>query len=761
MIQASNANLQARTPKASGAENHRTSSSKVRRRGAEWFLELWSLKLLWSLVVGSWSFLRGRHFSLRPVLSCFILLNLIPTFTFAQDRLKTMPAYEQAQRWSRDLTNLVKLGNLSVTWKDEGKAFEYRKEGKRYRYDIATGKTEEVGAGTTNAPSETADEQRGGGRRGNRPPGVMRGRQQASALSPNGKLKAFYRDRNIWLTGADGTNEVAITQDGSEKTRIKYGTATWVYGEELDQTTAIWWSTNSDKVAFYRFDESGVLDFYLVGKLTSIQDRMEVEPYPKAGATNPIPDLFIYDVNTKNSVRVDVRDGKPFDDAVLGHYVYGISWTQDGRELLFHRTNRRQNILELCAADPETGKCRVVVREEWPASWVANSPTIRFLKDGKRFIWASERTGWKNFYLYDLSGHLHAQLTQHSFEVAEIVRADEDVGWLYYTARSGDNPLKLQLHRVRLDGHDGQRLTDPALHHSIDLAPDGKHFIDVAQTHDSPPVTSLMDTEGQRVTELARSDMTRFWKLHLHPTELLLFKADDGQTDLYGMLHFPPHFSPDKKYPLLISVYAGPETAGANETFTTGSALTHYGFLYATFDSRSANGRGKRCLDAIYQKLGTVEIDDQAAGVKSLWPRRYLDKKRVGIFGTSYGGTASALCLLRHPEVFHAACSSSPVTDFRNYDTIYTERYMWLPQDNKAGYDAGSMMTYANKLQGRLMLYYGTADDNVHPSNMMQLIQALQRAGKSFELQVGPDQGHSAINRERMLEFFLESFAMR
>jgi dipeptidyl-peptidase-4 len=696
------------------------------------------------------------------MVSCwFALLLFVPALGVAQDRLKTMPAYEQAQRWSQDLTNLVKLGNLSVTWKDEGKAFEYRKEGKRFSYDIATGKTEEVGAGATNAPSQTGDERRGGGRRGNRPPGVTRGRQQASALSPNGKLKAFYRDRNLWLSGADGTNEDAITQDGSEKTRIKYGTASWVYGEELDQTTAIWWSTNSDKVAFYRFDESGVMDFYLVGKLTSIQDRLEVEPYPKAGATNPIPDLFIYDVNTKNTVQVDVRDGKSFDDAVLGHYVYGISWSHDGKELLFHRTNRRQNILELCAADPETGKCRVIVREEWPASWVANSPTIRFLKDGKRFIWASERTGWKNFYLYDLSGHLHAQLTQHSFEVAEIVRADEDAGWLYYTARSGDNPLKLQLHRVRLDGHDEQRLTDPAFHHSIDLAPDGKHFIDVAQTHDSPPVTSLMDTEGKRVAELARSDMTRFWKLHLHPTELLQFKADDGQTDLYGMLHFPPHFNPDKKYPLLISVYAGPGTSGANETFTTPNSLTHYGFLYATFDSRSANGRGKRCLDAIYQKLGTVEIDDQAAGVKSLWPRRYLDKKRVGIFGTSYGGTASALGLLRHPEVFHAACSSSPVTDFRNYDTIYTERYMWLPQDNKAGYDAGSMMTYTDKLKGRLMLYYGTADDNVHPSNMMQLVQALQRAGKSFELQVGPDQGHSAINRERMLEFFLESFAMR
>lgn len=707
---------------------------------------------------GAWNFAGGlsRNFWTLQT-SLFASVVFLPTLALAQDRLKTMPAYAQAQRLNRELTDVVKLGNLSVTWKDGGKAFEFQKNGKRYRYEIAAGHTVELGPGLTNSTGSVGDERRGGGRRGTRPAGVARGRQQASTISPDGKLKAFYRDRNLWVSDADGTNELALTQDGSEKTRVKYGTASWVYGEELDQTTAIWWSTNSDKVAFYRFDESGVLDFYLVGKLTGVQDRMEVEPYPKAGTTNPIPDLLIYDVNSRSTVRVDVRDGKPFNDSVVGHYVYGVFWSPDGKDLLFHRTNRRQNILELCAADPRSGKCRVIVREEWPASWVANSPTMRFLKDGHRFIWASERSGWKNLYLYDLSGRSLAQLTHHAFEVIDVVRVAEESGWLYYTARSGDNPMKMQLHRVRLDGQNEQRLTDPAFHHTIDLAPDARHFIDVAQTHDSPPVTRLMSSEGKLVSELATSDMTRFWKLNLMPAELLRFKAADGQADLYGLLHFPPHFTPDKRYPVLVSVYAGPGTSGANETFTVGNSLTHYGFLYATFDSRGAGARGKHFLDAIYQKLGTIEIDDQAEGVKSLWPRRYVDKKRVGIFGTSYGGTASALCLLRHPEVFRAACSSSPVTDFRNYDTIYTERYMWLPQENKEGYDAGSMVTYADKLKGRLMLYYGTTDDNVHPSNMMQFIQALQRAGKSFELQLGPDLGHSAINRERMMEFFLEN----
>ena len=354
-----------------------------------------------------------------------------------------------------------------------------------------------------------------------------------------------------------------------------------------------------------------------------------------------------------------------------------------------------------------------------------------------------------------------ATLTRHEFEVANIVRVDEAAGLLYYLAHDGDNPMKLQLHRVGLDGAGERRLTDPAYHHTIDMAPDGQHFIDVAQAHDSPPVTRLRDADGNVLAELAKSDLTKFNELGLRPVELLQFKAADGQTDLYGMLHFPSNFRPFKKYPLLVNVYAGPETTGARETFTQPSALTELGFLVASFDSRGASGRGKRFLDSIYLKLGTVEIDDQAAGVKSLWDRRYVDKKRVGIFGTSYGGTAAAMCLLRYPGVFQAAVSSSPVTDFRNYDTIYTERYLWLPQENKTAYDTASLLSCADKLNGRLLLYYGTADNNVHPNNVMQLIQSLQKAGKSFEVQVGPDLGHTSVNRERMMEFFIENLVLK
>ena len=243
---------------------------------------------------------------------------------------------------------------------------------------------------------------------------------------------------------------------------------------------------------------------------------------------------------------------------------------------------------------------------------------------------------------------------------------------------------------------------------------------------------------------------------------MFTYKAADGTT-LRGLIQFPSNFDPAKKYPALVSVYGGPASASntARETFVTPSALTEYGFLLLNLDSRAAPGMGKRTLDAIYMKLGQVEMDDMAAGVKSLWSRPYFDKARVGMYGTSYGGYSAVMSILRHPDVYAAASASSPVTAWNHYDTIYTERYMWIPQENKEGYEAGSAMKYARDLKGRLLIYYGTADNNVHPSNSMQLIDALMKAGKSFDVQVGPDLGHTGVNQGRMMEFFIENLVVR
>lgn len=679
-----------------------------------------------------------------------VLLSGTASMAPGQDRIRAMPGYEQYSRMVGQINGAVRSGALQVTWADSGKALEYNRDGRRWRFTI--GQRGPVDIGAAEGP---------GGRGGGRGGGPERGRQFATADAPVGGLRAFYRDRNLWVSAVDGSNERAVTSDGSETARIKYGTASWVYGEELNQVTAMWWSPDGTRLAYYRFDEKPVPDFYLQLGQTKIQSELDVEAYPKAGVDNPVVDLFVFDVPSGQSRRLDIRDGKPLTDDVVGHYVYAVRWSPDGRELLVHRTNRRQNVLELAACSPQDGACRIVVRDEWPPSWVDNTPTFQFLADGRRFIWESERTGWKNYYLYDLDGRLLATLTNHAFEVAGIVRVDEKAGVLYYLARDGDNHMKTQLHRVGLDGKNDRRLTDPSFHHTVNLAPDGRHFVDVAQTHAQPPVTRVLDMQGRVVAELATSDLARFDSLGLRRAELFTFKAADSSTVLHGLLQFPSNFDPARRYPVLVSVYAGPATNGARETFVNPSALAEYGFLVVSLDARSAAGRGKRFLDAIYEKLGVVEIDDLAAGVKSLRSRPYVDRERVGIFGTSYGGYASAMAILRYPDVFAAASAASPVTDWRHYDTIYTERYMYTPQVNKAGYDAGSAMTYAANLKGRLMIYYGTADNNVHPNNSMQLIQALQRAGKSFEVQVGPDAGHSGLNQARMMEFFIENLVIR
>ena len=715
-------------------------------------------------------------------------LTMLPAVVRAQDRLKAMPGYDQYVKMAPIYAGAVKLGSVlngaggrggrggfggaagasAVVWTADGKGVEYSWDAKRYHFDFATRRATEIAAAAP-APDATAG---GRGGRGNAgvsgsilgcggvmlPPPV-RGRQRPVAASPDGKYLATYRDRNLTVCDASGAGTVPVTSDGNEKDRIKYGTASWVYGEELGQTTAMWWNPASTKLAYFRFDESRVPDFYITNDETKIQTRVDVEAYPKPGVPNPVVDLFVYDLATRRTQRIDVRDGKPFTNDVVGHYVYDMTWSPDGKELLIHRTNRRQNVLELAACSPETGRCRPIIHEEWPTGWVENHPPMRYLADSTRFLWESERNGFKNYYLYNLGGQLLATVTANQFEAAGIVRVDEKTRTLWYTARDGDNFMKVQLHKVGLDGKGDRRLTDPAFNHQVDISPDGKYFIDVAQTHDQAPVSRLIDVAtGKVVAELARSDLSAMEQRGLHKAELYSYLAADGKTKLYGELWFPSNFDPGKTYPILTSEYGGPAAGtGVSETFSAGNPQAEYGFLIVALSSRAMPGMGKRTLDDIYLKLGQTEMDDMAEGIKALWNRPYVDRNRVGIYGTSYGGYTALMEILRHPDVFTVASSSSPPTDWRNYDTIYTERYMWLPDsaENKVGYDKGSAMTYVRNLTGRLLLDYGTVDDNVHNTNMMQVIKALQGAGKSFEVQLQPDVGHSGVNQARMMEFFI------
>jgi len=744
-----------------------------------------------------------------PVAAAAVGLAFALSPVAAQDRLPGMPGYDQflkmqpviAGAWGPQAPETSGAAT-NVLWADNNASVTYTANGQSHRFDVATRTVADLGeaafgGGRGRGRGAGGGQTPPGGGRGQTPPArggleqqqsemtsgpivgcpsgaAARGRQADCLVSPDRRRKAFYRGRNLWIANFDGTNERAITTDGSEASRVKYGAASWVYGEELGQTTAIWWSPDSTRVGYYRFDEKKVPDFYVHMNQTEVQDSIDVEAYPKAGDPNPIADVFVYDVAGGKSTKIDVRDGKPFSNDV-GHYVYGVQWTRDGSALVIERANRRQQIIELASCAPATGACRTVLREEWTTGWLNASIDPRFspwlaphwLSDGKRFIWESERTGWKNYYLYDLDTGLLNPITRNDAEAGAIVRVDEPTHTLFYTARDGDNYLKLQLHRVHLDGTNDVRLTDPKTNHAATasaLSPDGRYFVDVYQTHDEPPATRILDlSAGQVVAEVAKSDLARYTQAGFHKAELFSYLADDGKTTLYGEISFPSTFDPSKQYPVLVSVYGGPvlQNSIPTETFAGPSATAEYGFLTVLVSYRGVPGVGKRAADALYLHLGVAEMDDMADGVKALWSRPYVDKSRVGIYGTSYGGYTSAMELLRHPEVFAVASASSPTTDWRNYDSTYTERYMWLPSENQAGYDAGNAVTYAKDLRGRLLLYYGTADNNVHQNNTMQLITALQRAGKSFEVQVGPDRPHTGVDNGRMMEFLIENLIMR
>jgi len=759
-----------------------------------------------------------------PVVPALIAIVIAFAPLAAQDRLAGMPGYDQFTRIQPVITAAwgpqapeTSGAATNVAWSSDGRTVTYTASGKAYRFDVATKTAVETGqaivGGGRGADRGGARGAGGGGGRGQAPPAgagrsggmeparagrsggmeqeqsemaagpvsgcpsgaAARGRQADCIVSPDQKLKAFYRNRNLWVANFDGSNERAVTTDGSEATRVKNGTGSWVYGEELGQTTAIWWSPDSTRVGFYRFDEGHVPDFFVQMNQTEVQDSIDIEAYPKAGDPNPIPDVFVFDVASGHVTKIDARDGKPFSNDV-GHYVYGVEWTKDGSELVIERANRRQQIVELATCRPATGACRTVVHEEWTSGWLNASIDARFspwlaphwLNDGKRFIWESERNGWKNYYLYDLERGLLNPITSNTaFEAGSIVRIDETANVLFYTARDGDNYLKLQLHRVNLNGSDDVRLTDPAFTHVVSpafLSPDGRHLVDVYQTHDEPPASQVLDVSTRQVVaQLAKSDLTKYQAAGFHKAELFSYLAADGRTKLFGQISFPSNFDPAKKYPVLVSVYGGPvlQSNIPAETFVGPNATAEYGFLMVLVSYRGVPGTGKHAADTLYLHLGVTEMDDMAEGVKALWGRDYVDKARVGIYGTSYGGYTSAMELLRHPEVFAVASSSSPTTDWRDYDSTYTERYMWLPTENQAGYDAGNVVTYAKDLRGRLLLYYGTADNNVHQDNTMQLIKELQRQGKSFEVQVGPDQPHSGVNNARMMEFLIENLIMR
>jgi dipeptidyl-peptidase-4 len=658
----------------------------------------------------------------------------------AQDRISDLPRYERYKQVSDNLGRLVTGGSIgNVQWDACGRWMRFERGSSTWQFDLERQLLTEIQEADEDAPADRDE-------RPARPRRPDRGRQRDRETSPDGRWIAACESWNVVLRSASDEHAapVHVTTAGYRKHR--YGTASWVYGEELDQTSAMWWSPDSRYLAYYEFDERQVRDYYLLGGLTEIHTELLAEGYPKAGEPNPVASIHVHDVEGGSTTRIDVG-------ADPEQYVYSVRWSPaeggpgaaSGSVLLFNRTNRHQNTLEVLAADPATGGARVVVTESQP-TWQENSPELRFLKDHRRFIWGTERSGWKHLELRDLDGRLLRSLTQGEFPCHSIVRIDEDDmggGVLYFAAYNGDHPLNLQLNSVRLDGSHQQRLTPVAFHHGdFNISPDGRWFTARRQTVTSPPATVLYDDLGREMAVLAASDTSRMCELGAQPAEMFTFKAADGKTDLFGILQKPSGPPGSERLPLIVDVYGGPQSRRVHNTFGQFNPLCELGYIIAVMDNRGTTGRGKAFESANYLKLGDVDLADQAAGVRFLAQRPDIDAGRVGITGHSYGGYMAALGVMKHPDVFHAAVAGSAVTDWRHYDTIYTERYMRTPAENAAGYEAGSCLTYVDRFRGRLLLLHGMLDDNVHPANAFQLIDALQRAGKPVEMVFYANRGH-------------------
>lgn len=578
----------------------------------------------------------------------------------------------------------------------------------------------------------------------------VRGRTYGDVLSPDLKYRAFARDYDLYIKDMEG-NEKALTTGGNED--LRNGFPDWVYPEELGQYEAFWWSPDSRKIAFMQFDESPVTKYPIVHDV-SARPRLELLSYPKAGANNPIVRLFIVDIETKKIVRLETGD-------TLDVYLYRGKWTPDGKLFTYHRLNRLQNRIEIFAADPASGQTRLIIQDEDPC-YIDEQTDLIFLQDGHRLLWTSERTGWREIYLYDMSGKLLRQVTNAKLPVRTIHGVDETSGFIYFTGYE-KNGTETHLYRVKLDGSGLRKMTAETGMHSISLAPGFKYYLDSFSSFDKPQSSVLNRIDGTEVKVLGQAvPSPEFLALDLKKPEHFSFKSADGVYDLDALIYFPADFDPAKKYPLILSIYGGPGSKGIANTYKMNDAnqtLAQLGFLVAVCDYRGVSGRGKAFQNLHYMKLGQVEFEDHVAFVKSLGSRPYVDTKRVGITGHSYGGYFSALCLLKAPDVFHVGVAGAPVTDWRNYDSIYTERYMRRPQDNPDGYEKGSCLTYAKNLKGKLFIHHGAVDDNVHPGNTIQLAEALLKANKKFDMMIYPEQQHGIRfprYSESRVEYFIE-----
>lgn len=581
---------------------------------------------------------------------------------------------------------------------------------------------------------------------------LSKNRKQSYAdFSPDGTKVAFVRDNNLFYTDLKDMQEVQVTRDGRVNEIIN-GSTDWVYEEEFYGTKAFFWSPDGSKIAYCTFDERAVPEYNLQ-LWQNLYPKDYRFKYPKAGEKNSEVSVSIFNLIDAKTVRVDLGSEKDI-------YIPRINWTQNPALLSIRRMNRLQNKLELLHADAKTGTTKTVLEEQSP-SYIDLEFTddLKYLKNGRQFIWSSEQDGYKHLYLYDISGKLIRQITKGSWEVSDFVGVDEKRGLVYYTSKEV-SPIEKHLYVIGISGKNKKRLSVSRGVNEIDMSPDFTYYINTNSRIDLPYRISLHRSSGGKELRVLEdnADLKRTMSEYtLSPVEFFTFKTSEG-VDLNGYMIKPPDFNASKKYPVLMYVYGGPGDQKVIDEWE-GNLMWHQmlaqqGYIVTCVDNRGTGGRGEVFKKCTYGKLGALEVKDQIETATYLGNLPYVDRARIGIWGWSFGGYMTLLCLTLGNGVFKTGIAIAPVTNWRFYDTIYTERFLQKPQDNPGGYDNNSPLTYADRLKGALLLVHGTGDDNVHVQNSMEMQNALIRSGKQFESFFYPNRNHGIYGGNTRLHLY-------
>ncbi|APE03947.1 S9 family peptidase [Alteromonas mediterranea] len=572
-------------------------------------------------------------------------------------------------------------------------------------------------------------------------------------LSPKGNYISFIRDQNLYVKHIASGKETAITKEGGGN--IKFGMAEFVAQEEMGRMTGYWWSPDESKIAFTKVDESPV-DVITRSEIYADDIKLIEQKYPKAGTPNVLVELAIQDINSGDRTWVDLGDDKDI-------YFARGKWMPNSSTFTYQWQTRDQQTLELRAFDITESKQKVLLTES-SDTWVNLHDDLYFLKEQGQFIWASERDGFKHLYLFDNNGKLVKQLTKGDWVVDSVEAIDTANNRLYFSGRK-DTPLESHVYSVSLDGGDITRVTELGAYHSAAFSKDASIFIDRFSTINSPAQVSLNSATGDRITWLEENKVEEGHPLHAYmdswtAPEFGDITTKDGATLKYRI--YTPESAkqnPKQKPPVIVYLYGGPHAQVVTNSWAgnRGLLFQHWvdqGYVVFTLDNRGSNYRGKGFEDPIYKKMGFIEVEDQVAGVEFLRTLPFVDAKRIGVHGHSYGGYMTLMTMFKAGDYFAAGVSGAPVTDWRLYDTHYTERYMGNPNTDDDAYTASSVFPYAKDLKGDLLIYHGMADDNVLFTHSTMLYKHLQDLAIPFETMDYPGKKHSIRGKQTGIHLY-------